>query len=204
MKFSSYLPIAKSISVLFHPYVEVLIHDIKTDKVAAIFNSFSGRKVGDPSLLCTFELDPNQLNQPYLKTNADSRPLKSISTILVDPKGVQIGLMCINFDISVFKDLQNHLSFFLDSVGDQPQALFKNDWQDRIHLFVSQYIQKNHLDFKTLSKWHKKKMIQELFNNGAFNSTGAAKYVADNIQISRATVYKYLNECKKNEFNESN
>ena len=46
-----YTSIADAVARLFHPSVEVAIHDICTDTVFYIANPISGRKVGDASLL---------------------------------------------------------------------------------------------------------------------------------------------------------
>ncbi len=47
----NYLSIAEAITRLLHPYAEVVIHNLKTNKIIALYNSFSNRKTGDSSLL---------------------------------------------------------------------------------------------------------------------------------------------------------
>lgn len=49
--YSNFLAIAQGISLLFYPHVEVVIHDFKASKIAAIFNNVSKRKIGDKSLI---------------------------------------------------------------------------------------------------------------------------------------------------------
>ena len=44
-----YKPIAEAISLLLFPHAEVVIHDLKTGCIGAIFNNFSKRAVGDES-----------------------------------------------------------------------------------------------------------------------------------------------------------
>jgi predicted transcriptional regulator YheO len=56
---SRFNPVADAIAKLLHPFAEVVIHDLKKDTIVYIANPYSGRKVGDPSLL---DLDPGELN----------------------------------------------------------------------------------------------------------------------------------------------
>ena len=41
----------QAIVELFHPFVEVAVHDLETGKIVALYNNLSGRKVGDTSPL---------------------------------------------------------------------------------------------------------------------------------------------------------
>jgi predicted transcriptional regulator YheO len=47
----NYTAIAQAISLLLYPHAEVVLHDLKTGRIAAIYNPFSKRKVGEESLL---------------------------------------------------------------------------------------------------------------------------------------------------------
>src|SRR5690349_1263722 len=101
----NYFPIAEGLATLLHPHAEVVIHDIAKNKIAAISNSFSKRKVGDESLLEEdFKIqDDTRIIGPYPRTNWDGRKLKSLTVILRSPEGEPIGLMCINLDVSHFE-----------------------------------------------------------------------------------------------------
>ena len=44
-----YAPVAEAIARLFHPYAEVAVHDLASDRIVALWNPFSGRKPGDPA-----------------------------------------------------------------------------------------------------------------------------------------------------------
>lgn len=50
-----YFSVAQAINILLHPYGEIVIHDLKTGQIAAIYNNFSKRKVGDESLIDFFQ-----------------------------------------------------------------------------------------------------------------------------------------------------
>src|SRR5436853_443253 len=73
-------------------------------------------------------------------------------------------------------------------------AIFNNDWREKINIYVSSYLKQHALRLKSLDKDEKKKLLLALHKEGAFNTKNAASYVADVLQISRATVYNYLKD----------
>ncbi len=186
---SNYIPIFDAIVLLMKPLVEVVIHDITQNNIAYINGKLSSRKVGDPSLL-----DPEGLCSidqiVYPKINFDGRLVKSISVILEDKY-----LLCINCDISIFNKMQELSSVFLQIAG-QPQSLFTNDWQEKLHVSIHSYLQNHNLSFDHLSQNDKKTLAKHLFDLGAFHEKNAADYVAKVLELGRATVFKYLKEWR--------
>ncbi len=115
-----YSLIAKAVVSLFHPHVEVVIHDLKTRKIKDIFNSFSKKRKGSPSSLGKMSnLDELDVFPPCFKTLTNGTKIKSVSSVIRNAKAQPIGLFCINLDLSkweamhkFFSDLQN-LNFYL-------------------------------------------------------------------------------------------
>lgn len=191
MVLSNYILLCDSLVTLLHPLVEIVIHDVESDKILYIKGSLTKRQVGDPSLL-----DANLLSQQdidkivYLKINFDGRLVKSISIPLENK-----WLICINFDISLFNQMKEIGDIFLKlSSEHQQQSLFKNDWQEKIHKAINDYLQKTSLKFERLSRVDKKLLVLHLSELGAFNQKNAADYVAKVLNLGRATVFKYLKE----------
>jgi len=187
---------AKALSTILFPFAEVVIHDLNTNSIAAIYNNFSKRNVGDESLLENID-DFNKLPEVfplYSKINWNGRKMKSISATLRDLKGNAIGLMCINLDISKWEELHQFLGSWLHGLNEQPQptVLFKDDWRERINIYVSEYLTKEGVDLKQLSKEKKRALILQLHAEGAFKAKNAAHYIADVLDLSRATIYNYL------------
>lgn len=188
-----YFPIGQAISFLLHPHGEVVIHDLKTGKIVAIFNNLSKRKVGGDSLIEELG-DYSKLPDVfpvYVKTNWDGRKIKSSTATIRDKKGHPIALFCINLDISHWEELR-HLLDQLCSSENQPDILFKDDWREKINLYVTEYLKKEGVVLKTLSKEKKRELVKALLREGAFTAKHAAKYVADVLDLSRATIYNYL------------
>ena len=187
---SNYIPICDAIVRLMDPLVEIVIHDIAQDIIIYINGKLSNRKIGDPSLL-----DPEGLGSidqiVYPKVNFDGRLVKSISVILEDKY-----LLCINCDISIFNKMQELSGVFLQ-MSNQPQSLFTNDWQEKLHVSIHSFLQNHNLSFDHLSQNDKKALAKHLFDLGAFHEKNAANYVAKVLRLGRATVFKYLKELRK-------
>lgn len=187
-----YKPVAEAISLLLSPHVEVVVHDFKTKCIAAIFNNFSKRKVGDESLLD--ERATQEVFAPYFKINWDGRKVKAVSAVLKNRAGDPIGLLCITLDISKWEQMHHFILELIESKVEKPDFLFKNDWREKINVYVSTSLKERGLCLRSLDRAEKQKLILELWKEGAFETKNAASYVADVLQISRATVYNYLKE----------
>lgn len=188
-----YFPVAQAINLLLHPHAEVVIHDLNTGKIAAIYNNFSKRNVGDESLIeeLSAETMLPDVFPIYTKTNWDGKKMKSSTATLRDKKGDPIGLLCINLDVSKWEEFRHLLDQWVNN-QNQPQVLFKEDWREKINLYVSEYLKRESTTLKVLSKEKKQELIKALHREGAFKAKNAASYVADVLELSRATVYNYL------------
>lgn len=191
-----WLSTAEAVARLFQPHCEVLIHDLKSNTIAAIFNGFSKRKVGDGSLLEEdLQLTPEiNVMGPYPRMNWDGRKLKSITAVLRDLNGNPIGLMCMNFDLSIFASVQDLISSFInqDNLKEKPKPLFQNDWREKINGYIDHFLKKNSKTLTSLTKEDQSKLVRHLHRDGAFAGKNSAQYIGQILGISRATVYNYL------------
>ena len=191
----AFLPTAEAIQRLLHPYAEIVVHDTEKNKIAAIYNPFSKRRVGDPSLLTQEEINMlDDCEGPYEKRNWNGGKLRSVSSIIRDEKNQAVGMLCINLDISSFEKLHQLISQFIETpqLIPQPAPLFKDDWQERLNSYIHQYLQEHHLILETLNRQEKKNLIEHLYHVGAFTGKNSAQYIADVLKVSRSTVYNYL------------
>ena len=76
--------IADAIATLFFPHAEVVLHDLRTQKVDYIANNLSKRAIGDDSSLEDMLSDDiREVNiGPYEKLNWDGQKIRSLSTVL--------------------------------------------------------------------------------------------------------------------------
>lgn len=196
----NYRAIADAIATLFFPHAEVVLHDLRTQKVDYIANNISKRAIGDDAALedmLSGEVDERTIG-PYEKLNWDGQKIRSMSTVLRDANDTPIAVLCINLNISLFESAKQALDLFLSSskLIPQPDSLFRDDWQERINSFLHSWLRQRQLGLNLLTREHKRELVEALHAEGAFKGKSAANYVANVLNMGRATVYKHLKEIK--------
>lgn len=199
MLLARYAHVADSITTLFFPFAEVVIHDLSDQTVAYLSNNLSKREIGDDAALEDVEeTTRNKLLGPYEKVNWDGRRMRCVSTALFDDEGRAAGVMCINFNIAAFEDMRATLDLFLRGAGviAQPEELFRDDWQERINTFLHGWLRERQIALNSLTREHRRELVEALYAEGAFKGKSSANYVAKVLGMGRATVYKHLREMK--------
>lgn len=191
-----FAPVAQAVALLLHPHAEVVLHDLASGCIAAIYNNLSKRKPGDESLLEDVDdlmVLPDVFPR-YFKTNWDGRRMKSVTATIKDLKGKPQGLFCINLDLSKWVEMQQFILTFVQNLSGEslPEVLFKDDWREKINSYVTDYLKRECQTLKSLTSTQKKALVCALREDGAFQAKNAAAYIADVLGLSRATVYNYL------------
>lgn len=204
MNLKNYIQISNAIVKLLEPLAEVVIHDLKQDQICYIKGNLSKRKIGDPSLL---DFDFKKINQQelerienvtYPKLNFDGRLVKSISVLLKESNQNKF-LLCINCDSSIFEQIRSLTDIFLPNHSNkQPEILFKNDWQERLHIAINQYLKQQKWSFNRLNNSQKKQLITHLFSINAFSQKKSPDYLAKVLNMGRATIFNHLKKLKNN------
>lgn len=196
----NYRAIADAIATLFFPHAEVVLHDLRSQKIDYIANNLSKREIGDDAALeDMLETGTEETNiGPYEKLNWDGQKIRSLSTVLRNEAGTPLAVLCINLNISLFENAKAALDLFLSSskLIPQPDALFRDDWQERINTFLNNWLRQRQLSLNLLNREHKRELVLALHAEGAFKGKSAANYVANVLGMGRATVYKHLKELK--------
>ncbi|NER62047.1 hypothetical protein G3435_22980 [Pseudomonas sp. MAFF212428] len=200
-KLENYKVIADCIATLLFPHAEVILHDLASQTVVHIANNLSKRALGDDSALEELPGDFDQAASlgPYEKLNWDGQKIRSITGVLRDDAGNAEVLMCINLNFSVLDQARDALNAFfqVSRLIPQPDALFRDDWQERINTFLHAWMGERQLSLNTLSMKHKRALIEALYAEGAFEGRSAADYVANVLSMGRATVYKYVKALRE-------
>ncbi|MEK7887268.1 PAS domain-containing protein [Burkholderia contaminans] len=195
-----YRNIADGIAALFFPYAEVVIHDLTSQSVAYIANNLSKREVGDDSAL--EEIEGTAIENvigPYEKINWDGRRMRCVSVLVPGESTSPVGVMCVNFNVAAFDDVKQVLDLFITGAGlvRPPEELFKDDWQERINAFLHGWLRERQLALNSLSRERKRELVEALYEEGAFNGKSAANYIANVLDMGRATVYKHLKQMRE-------
>jgi predicted transcriptional regulator YheO len=195
-RLTNYKTIADSMATLLFPHAEVVLHDLATQTVVHIANNISKRKIGDDSALEEIggDLSEHLSLGPYEKLNWDGQRVRSITSVLLDDHGHPEVALCINLNCSVLEQARDALNLFFQAsrMVTQPEALFRDDWQERINTFLHAWLQDKRLALNSLTRTHKRDLIEALFHEGAFEGRSAHDYVANVLNMGRATVYKYV------------
>ena len=193
----TYGPVIKGTVALFNPFLEVAVHDIKKNRIAALYNTISNRKVGDQSPLAKLKTPVEKfpdIFEPYYETNWDGRKIKCTTVTIRDERKNPIALICYNLDTSAFQEMQQSLNLFLNVKENaaNPVEMFSEKWQEKVDQAIDAYLLEHKLLIGSLDNTQKKQLVEELSKQGIFFLKNAAPYVANKLKISRATVYNYL------------
>ena len=189
-----YVKLTEFLGHTLGPDYEVALHDL-TDRnrsIVAIANSHvSGRKLGAPLTNTALKIlrDKSYESQDYLLhyrgVSADGRILRS-STFFIKQNGKLIGMLCINFD-----DSRYH------AVSEEILRLCHPD------KFVDTNFQVG-LSPLRLTPEERMEIIAGLEADGIFLLKGAVKPVADALQCSQASIYRYLSQIRRDRTGQHN
>ena len=193
-----HLGTCEAIVALFHPFAEVAVHDIRRDRIVALWNPISERRVGDASLLDELPDYPEDARVigPYPKVLADGRAITSVSVVLHNAKGARRGLLCIDFDRSPFDGTVELLSRFAAPVQERPPELLGRDWREQIALLVDAECRAGQLRRDRLTRGQRLALVRLIDERGLFATRNAAAHAARVLGISRTTVFALLKEAR--------
>jgi D-arginine utilization repressor len=194
-----YEPFIKAIVELFHPFVEAAVHDLNKGKLIAIYHNISRRKIGETSPLQELQANTAKFPDtfaPYYKRNWDGRSLKCTSITVRNKKGKAVGLICFNVDVSFAQDAHKLLDIFLKtkSEAENPIEIFGRQCEEQTAYFIQHYLSEKNLSLSYLDKKQKQALVQHLYHKGIFNFKNAAPFIAQYLNISRASIYNYIKQ----------
>lgn len=199
---------AKGLAGQFGQNCEVVIHDLRgkdlEHSIIAIENGHvTGRSIGDgPShiVLESLKEDPGMLQDriSYLTRTSDGRVLKSTTLFIRDDEDRVIGLLGINYDISMLVSLEGSLRDFTgqDRLTSEPEAISRNV-ADLLDELLEHSVSLVGKPTAMMSKDDKIRAIRFLDDNGAFLITKSGPKVCQYFGISTYTLYSYLDEIRK-------
>ena len=192
---SNAISLADAIPHLMGDRVEVVVHDLSTETIAHIANAYSQRKLGDPSNMQEIDFRPSDtVIGPYEKVNWDGSVIRSISVVMRNNQGGAEFVLCINHDQADLQNLQQMVWALMPSrpSEDQPEALFQNDWHERLNIFVSDWCAQQGVRADALNRTSRRELLMALEASGALSERNAASYVGRLLGVSRATIYNDL------------
>jgi len=206
---SKYFPFVDAIAGTFGKNCEVVLHDLThpENSIIKIANGHvTGREAGSPitDLALSFIVKNNFKTDSlvgYRSKTRKGKELKCTTIFIRDEKGKLVGAMCINFDISSYTLVQKTIDDFIkiSSPGfasnlNVKTEKFESTVDNVIDNLIEDAMKKINKSISHMEKADKVNMIRELKERGLFLIKGSAKRVAEEMNVSLPTVYKYLEQ----------
>jgi len=195
----------KGLSKHFGDKCELVVHDYSIDfssSIVAIENGhITGRSVGkggtDIGLKIIQGTQSDDGRFHYASQTRDGRRLLSSTINLKDDNGKILGSLCINYDVTDFLNTRNHLDQFLGETSTTIAPAETTVFEDVEDMLVSMI--KDSLDIigtpvALMTREQKIEGIQYLNRRGAFKIKNAINVVAKYYDVSRYTMYNYIND----------
>ena len=221
-----YTVLVEYLGATLGPDYEVVLHEIlpETSRVAAIANgSISGRSVGAPitnaalRMIMQKQYETSDYNLNYTGQLANGKTIRS-STMFIKDGGKLVGLLCINFDDSRYRDVCDrilslcHPDLFVTDVLAQPlpenedgvsarssPEKFRNS-ADAVALdAINRELERMGVTPEQLTPEKRLQVIAALEAGGLFLLKGAVKSAAASLHCSPASVYRYITQIKNSD-----
>ncbi|MDD5015380.1 MAG: helix-turn-helix transcriptional regulator [Atribacterota bacterium] len=208
-----YIPLVKTIAEMFGKKCEVLIHDFSNPQhsIAVIENGHvTGRKIGAPITDLALSIwkkggyeNKNADRVVNYKTKSkDGKILKSSTVFIRDNQKKIIGCICINYDLtehSMFHKVMDEFCTTVDLDKEKSEKeieTFTSDVNEVLKNIIQEAIEKIGKPVSLMQKEDKLMVAKIADEKGAFLIKGAITQLAKEINVSRFTIYNYLEEIK--------
>ena len=196
---------ARGIAAMFGPNCETLVHDMTRPghPILAIYNgTVTGREVGSTADIFgdigdydqTVYAKKDYTNQMVL--SRDGRTLKS-STFNVVGEDYHFAFG-INMDITSMVRASQVLSELTATSGDLQQTMMQ-DARSQLEELLRECISATGKTPEHMKKTDRMRIIRMLYKRRAFTYQKSVAIVAERLNVSRYTVYKYMHELEEAE-----
>lgn len=200
--------IARAIVQTFGAEVcEVVIHDLADleRSIVWIEGNVTQRSVGGPMTDLGLEMIRAGRIEDVLsyRMHLEGKALQSSSVFLRDRKGRPWGAFCINFNVTPLQSIQRSLdAFSRGSPTPGVKEKFSQDIEETLHHLIAEVVEKIGKPLKEFSRDERLDLIRLLEKKGAFLVRRAVPFIAQQMDVTRYTVYNYLSEIRGGEFHE--
>lgn len=198
--------VIKGLGKHFGESVEFVLHDYEREfsaSIAAIANgNVTKRKVGDSGtsiglrIMQGKETDEGKFG--YISQTKDGRYLKSSTILLKDDAGNVKGSLCVNCDITDAMIARNYLNTVVGEVEKVETTVYSNV-DDLLISLINESINYVGTPVAMMNREQKIEGIRYLHNKGAFKVKNASTIVSKYYDVSKYTIYNYLNNIQGEE-----
>ncbi|RIV26175.1 transcriptional regulator [Alicyclobacillaceae bacterium I2511] len=195
-------PLVKALAAALGNNCEVVLHDLYDieHSIVAIENGhITGRKIGDSSTNLGLEALRKKAQESdiynYMSRTKDGKTLRSSSIYIRNDEGLAIGSICINYNITDFLMAANVINEFTKT-GENVEESYVSDISDIIEQMLDEAVKIVGKPVAYMQKEDKLKAIEFLDEKGFFTVKRAMERVAQFFDVSKFTIYNYLDEIR--------
>jgi predicted transcriptional regulator YheO len=218
------IPVVDALAATFGRDCEVVLHDVfdLTSSVIAIANGHvTNRGVGAPAtdlLVAIMEhasatpagaeagtedateaVTASDARMNYHSHTEDGRLLKCTTIPVRDGGGEIIGALCINYDLTrvqVATSVLEDLAHVEATEATGTEEAFPRDASSFLQVMIDQALSRLSKPVALLTKKDNLEVIRELDENDIFSIKHAVETVARRLNVSRYTIYNYIDEVR--------
>lgn len=205
-EFRLFQSLMKSITAIFGANCEVVLHDL-TDgyesTVVLIENGHvTNRQVGDCGSNLGLEVLRGTVSDGdkygYFTNTPDGRVLRSSSVYIRNDENKVIGCLCVNFDISNLMVADKTIrSLISNGEENKEEEFFVNDVNQLLDALLKKAQDEMGKPVAYMSREEKVRVVEYLDRKGAFLITRSGSRICSFLDISKFTLYSYLDEIHK-------
>lgn len=195
--------LARGLAVQFGSDCEIVIHDLRDknseNTIIAIENGHvSNRTIGgSPSRIVLEAMaareDSSLDHLDYMTQTSDGKLVKSSSIYIRDKKGEIIGIFCINYDITRLSMAEGFLKDFLHTTPlSENRVKIPQNVNELLDELIESALKHVGKPVSLMKKADKIKAIGYLKNAGAFQILKSGDKVCKLFNISKFTLYNYI------------
>ncbi|PHO10230.1 DNA-binding protein [Malaciobacter canalis] len=203
----AYIPIANMIVKTFGKNCEVVLHDLTQPKNSVVYaanGDVTGRKVGQSfdhlikMVLLNKDFKDDYVVNYFFETE-DGKKIKSSSALIRDEKDEVIGMLCLNYDLTLSHLLQEEMQDFLGTPsGQETKESEKYVLDQDIVSILDNLIKKifENTNIEKLTRKDSLEIIKFMDEKGIFLVKGSIDKVAKYMGVSKVTIYSYLDSIR--------
>lgn len=202
----SYEAVVDGIASLIGHYCEIVLHsleDINKSAIKIANGENTGRKVGSPitdlalQMLKDIEKSKRNFSRSYFTKAKGGVLMKSITVAIRNGDKRIIGLLCINVNLDA--PFSQVLQSFVptEEVSEAASSVnFASDVDELVDQTVKRTIDEINADKDVSNNMKNKQIVMTLYDKGIFDIKESISRVAEQLNISKHTVYLYIRQKK--------
>ncbi len=202
----SYIPVANIITQTFGKNCEVSIHDLTQPESSVVYvanGTVTGRKEGQSfnhliRQVLLSEKFKDDCTANYLFEADNGKKIKSSSALIRNPEGEVVGMLCINYDLTLSYLIKEQVLGFLPELT-QDEIPTEDDIPNQDVMTIIDELIANiirNTDTDNLKRKDNIELIRFMDEKGVFLVKGAIDKVAERLGLSKVTIYSYLDEAR--------